>query len=962
MLQGVVPKRRFSSILGSYAAYRYNQSSIPLPSLQSHRIIPHTQAKPRSAIFTVFCILAWTIFSGLSGVVHGENLLVNGDFNVTEGDKPAGWDMEAFSGNPTFSVVPEGRETSSCVKIAAEEGVDAAWKTLVNVKPKSLYRVRGWIRTENVSTQGGRGALFNVHGKHGIQTEALVGTQPWTELTLYFETGDETQVQLNCLLGGWGKASGTAWYDDVVCEEITPEILQQTVRVRAQEQREPVSPFIYGQFIEHLGRCIQGGIWAEMLEDRKFFYPVGSEESPWRIVGLRDAVTMDETQKYGETAVVRIQGPAGIRQEGLALRAGREYVGRIVLKGESSAGPVEIRLLGKQSQRQRKTAIIQQIGPGYMTYPILLDSQTDTDNGALEIWVQGKGTVYVAAVSLMPSGHVYGMRADTLALLKELNAPIYRWPGGNFVSGYHWRDGIGPRDKRPTRKNPAWKGIEPNDFGLDEFLMFCRTLNTEPYIVVNTGLGSVEEAVAELEYVNGAETTPMGRLRAQNGHPEPYGVTYWGVGNEMYGDWQLGHVPLEEYAKRHNAFAEALKAKDPNIKLVAVGDSGPWSEGMLTHCAEHIDYLSEHFYNNDIEGVVMHALQPLQSIRKKVERHRAYHQQLPSLQGKKIPIAMDEWNFWYGKELYGELGIRYFHRDALGIALGLHEYIRSSDMVFMANYAQTVNVIGCIKTTKTDAAFEVPALPLLLYRREFGVHPVPVENVLPPLDIVAAWTADYTALTLAVVNPTPHALEIPFHAEGARITPPAKRWLIQHNDPYAFNEPGKEAAVSIREESVDDIASLRLLPYSITLYRLNARKEEAPMTQLEIRMASAPQDRMEDHVHFAPLGHETAEVHIPVKKEILANETDFDSAMVENRPEGTPLVHLRLRPDRGEKLRRACETYPGQQLAVLYQGVLVAAPVIEGNIESTLTFGGLDPARWPAQADAIAALIQSNAS
>ncbi len=122
----------------------------------------------------------------------------------------------------------------------------------------------------------------------------------------------------------------------------------------------------------------------------------------------------------------------------------------------------------------------------------------------------------------MPADNVQGFRPDTLALLRELNAPVYRWPGGNFVSGYNWRDGIGDRDKRPPRKNPAWKGVEHNDVGIHEFMALCALLETEPYIAVNSGLGDVASAADEVEYVNGAAATPMGKLRAANGHAEPY--------------------------------------------------------------------------------------------------------------------------------------------------------------------------------------------------------------------------------------------------------------------------------------------------------------------------------------------------------------------------------------------------------------------------------------------------------
>ena len=202
-----------------------------------------------------------------------------------------------------------------------------------------------------------------------------------------------------------------------------------------------------------------------------------------------------------------------------------------------------------------------------------------------------------ATVSLMPADNVQGWRADTLARLRELNSPVYRWPGGNFVSGYDWKDGIGDPDRRPPRKNPAWKGIESNDVGIDEFMVLCRELGTEPFIAVNTGLGGVEAAAEELEYMNGAPTSPMGRRRAENGHPQPYGVKWWGIGNEMYGDWQLGHMPLADYLKKHNRVVDAMRAVDATIVPIAVGAVGDWSKADADHApSRHMGLLSEHTY------------------------------------------------------------------------------------------------------------------------------------------------------------------------------------------------------------------------------------------------------------------------------------------------------------------------------------------------------------------------------
>ena len=184
---------------------------------------------------------------------------------------------------------------------------------------------------------------------------------------------------------------------------------------------------------------------------------------------------------------------------------------------------------------------------------------------------------------------------------------------------------------------------------------------------------------------------------------------------------------------------------------------------------------------------------------------------------------MDEWNYWYGPHLYGELGTRYFHKDALGIARGLHEYFRNSDLYFMANYAQTVNVIGCIKTTKTQAGFATTALPLILYRKQFGTIPVEVEGSTDKLDVTAAWTKDKKILTIAAVNATWDKYILTLNIDDATPKPKAGTWTIVSDNPLAYNDPGEEPNVAIRKtDEVDITEPIKLAPMSITLFRVSA--------------------------------------------------------------------------------------------------------------------------------------------
>lgn len=419
----------------------------------------------------------------------------------------------------------------------------------------------------------------------------------------------------------------------------------------------------------------------------------------------------------------------------------------------------------------------------------------------------------------MPADNIFGWRSDTVALLKQLDAPVYRWPGGNFVSGYDWKDGIGDPDRRPPRKNPAWKGVEHNDVGLHEFLALCQEINTEAFIAVNTGLGGAKAAADQIQYVNGSVDTPMGRLRARNGRSKPWGVNWWAIGNEMYGDWQLGHMPLAEYVKKHNRVVEAMRKVDPTFKPIAVGAMGRWSEQMLTTCSDHLYLISEHLYWQDRDDVVSHVRQIARRIREVAEAHRGYRKTLGSLAQKDIRVAMDEWNYWYGPNEYGELGVRYFLQDALGIAVGLHEFFRNSDIYYMANYAQTVNVIGAIKTTKTQAEFETTGLVLKLYRERFGKIPVRVSGDLNPLDVVAALSADRTVLTIAVTNPTEQEHTLPLILNGGILGDGGQKWVITGAHKWSYNAPGKLRQVDLVTSPIQDgTDSLRVAPLSVSLY------------------------------------------------------------------------------------------------------------------------------------------------
>jgi alpha-N-arabinofuranosidase len=317
-----------------------------------------------------------------------------------------------------------------------------------------------------------------------------------------------------------------------------------------------------------------------------------------------------------------------------------------------------------------------------------------------------------------PLSDSHGFRKDVLGLLRELRMGVLRWPGGNFVSNYHWADGVGPKDGRPRRPELAWGGEEPNRFGTDEFLAYCSELGTEPYICLNMGTGTLGEALDWVEYCNGAGDTQWANLRRANGHEEPYRVRYWGLGNEMYGEWQVGAVSAEEYVREATRWARAIKMLDPRARLVSCGMNGwsDWDQVVIDGMAPLVDYHSIHIYTGS-DDYWTNVLQPHQAERaiactKALLKRAAHRQKL----AQPPRIAYDEWNVWF-RQMTGGLEERYTFADALAVGTYLNIFVRNCDWVRMANLAQMVNAIAPVVTTPEAAAVQPIYYPVLLHAR-----------------------------------------------------------------------------------------------------------------------------------------------------------------------------------------------------------------------------------------------------
>jgi alpha-N-arabinofuranosidase len=329
-----------------------------------------------------------------------------------------------------------------------------------------------------------------------------------------------------------------------------------------------------------------------------------------------------------------------------------------------------------------------------------------------------------------------GFRTDVIKVLQRLQMPLIRYPGGNFASGYRWRDGIGPVDERPVRTDLAWQVMEPNLFGTNEFIDFCRRLKAEPYLVVNCGDGDMREARDWVEYCNGAGESTLVKMRREHGYPEPLGVKYWGIGNEVDGHWQIGYKTPKEYARAFTEFGKVMKWVDPEIKLIASAVSD-W-EGelvertrlLLEQAGDLIDYLSLHWYlgNPDNDFNAYMAVSELLE-----ERLAAYEGLLQAVSLEKkikhpIHIAVDEWNVWYRTHpLYGggmppenKLEEIYNLEDALVTGIQLNAFIRHARTVKMANIAQIVNVIAPVLTRPDSLVLQTIFFPFEVYSRNCG--------------------------------------------------------------------------------------------------------------------------------------------------------------------------------------------------------------------------------------------------
>jgi alpha-N-arabinofuranosidase len=433
-----------------------------------------------------------------------------------------------------------------------------------------------------------------------------------------------------------------------------------------------------------------------------------------------------------------------------------------------------------------------------------------------------------------------GLRLDVLDNLKRLNMPVIRYPGGNFVSGYRWRDGVGPREERPTRLDLAWHVLESNQFGTNEFIQFCRRLDTEPYLVVNCGDGDAREARDWVEYCNGAQETALVKLRRQHGFDAPHRVKYWGIGNEVDGHWQIGYKTPEEYARAFTEFGKVMRWADPEIRLLAAAgctwgpDMVERAQLLLEQAGNLVDYLSIHWYVGNPENDFARYMTLSELFEERLSAYEGIIRAMRLAQKIKRPIriAVDEWNVGYRGGSDSTTGAEeiYNLEDALVIAMHFNAFIRHAPLVGMANIAQIVNVLAPIFTRRDGLVLQTIFYPFELYSRQCGETALDVfwtgdtfsggsHTGIRVLDVSATLDSSAKHAALFVVNRAQQPIEVTISLTTGRFNGKAQSFVVNGPDIKAenvFDRPPQVGSQSSTFETEGAICRWTFEPHSLT--------------------------------------------------------------------------------------------------------------------------------------------------
>jgi len=443
-----------------------------------------------------------------------------------------------------------------------------------------------------------------------------------------------------------------------------------------------------------------------------------------------------------------------------------------------------------------------------------------------------------------------GLRTDVLQALREQAYTVIRYPGGNFLSGYNWLDGVGPKHLRPRRRDLAWQSIETNQFGINEFMGFCKAIHAAPMLGVNMGTGDIQSASALVEYCNAPVGSYWSDLRASHGYREPHNVRYWCVGNEMDGPWQIGHLDAVAYGNKALEAAKMMKWQDPGIQTVLCGSSNDrmptypdWDRTALEIAWEQVDYHSMHYYAGNRENDTPSFLASAVAFERFVDTLEGTLRYVKARRRSKhdVFLSWDEWQVWYkGDPLNGNWTVAphlaeemYNLEDALVVAQWLNVFLRKSHVIKIACVAQIVNIISWLQTRKDGLLKQPSFYPFMLVSNhacgqalDVAVKASLVETNLygavPVLDVSATYdeAADQGAVFM-VNRSVNEAVDASLTWQASKAVRVEQAWQLAGSDPKETNtweEPNRLTARPIpAPEIVDGSATLRLPPLSFTV-------------------------------------------------------------------------------------------------------------------------------------------------
>lgn len=613
-----------------------------------------------------------------------------------------------------------------------------------------------------------------------------------------------------------------------------------TISVDASRAVHPISPMLYGQFLEYMFQCMKGGLHAELLRDRGFEEPANAVGLPRDWEPYPDGRNHDFALEFARDASLSYPGRSthdrggpdhslsvrvlpgilsrhGFCQGGVPVREATEYDGYLWLKGEDFRGRIAVALESEvEGTPPYAEAALADVSGEWKPYRFRLRSRASDPAARFVVLLSGRGRVWVDQVSLMPASALDGVRRDVFERVLALRPGFIRWPGGNVAQDYHWNWGVGPRDQRMTWTNLSWRNEpEPSDFGTDEYIAFCRRLGTEPTIVVNIeGRGAtVEEAAAWVEYCNGPASSKYGSLRAANGHPEPYGVRYWELGNEIWGSWVRGHSDAKTYAENAARYAATIRAADPSVRLIGCGDNDMrWNETVLRRIGGSIDYLAVHHYYGarEMHGDLANLMARPLYLERFYDTLRSKIREL--VPDRPVKLAINEWGLSFPVE-------REYSMDAALYAGRLmNVFERSGDLIAMTSVSDLVNGWpgGIIQASRHGVFVTSTYLVNKLYAEHLGKERLAaaVESStfdssregrgVPYLDAVASRSADGTRIFVKAVNTDrAHPLPVTLSIKGAAAGPNARLKSVIGTSPDAFNSFATPDAVRIQEREIE---------------------------------------------------------------------------------------------------------------------------------------------------------------